>query len=619
MNHSFFYILIIVLQLFSYINAVPGYDVPFISAAPAGRGNTCTAVAHNSDSLNFNPAGIGLIYFREFSLLYNNSFNTGINNGYIYYAAPFLNYFNIGTGYAFNYFNDNELSYQVHKIVLGAARELFIPGLYIGGVMNTAITRAEYDNKQKYADTGFRLNLGIIYNRFDVFSARKINKILSPLSLGFYCTDLFNTYSVAPDAFGKKYTLQYNFGISYKFFNTILFETDLSRRSCNLGVQFNINRSLLKKIFNKNEIKFSKGPFSRVLALRSGIILPKQPYGTQTRITFGLGAYIFKFDLNYAFIYTRDLKTDHRFSLSYKFGFEEAFIKSTKCEVNNLFSSLAQGYNKKPVGYIELKNNLDKSLALEVGLYIKELMDAPTFKKFSIRPQSSQSIPLYAVFNDRIKKMENDKPLQAQIIYSYSYKKRVIKRKLLRSLLVYEKNAMTWDEPMQIAAFVTPKNKQVKAFARKAVNLNKNNISSFLPESLEKAMQIYNALQVYGINYVHDPNSAFSKEKENLIDSIQYPVETLQLKTGDCDDTSVLFCSLLESIAIPTAVIDIPGHIFMMFNTGVAAANAELVSADPGDYIIKEGQVWIAVETTLINKGFFRSWQEGMKEFNKWR
>jgi transglutaminase-like putative cysteine protease len=34
-------------------------------------------------------------------------------------------------------------------------------------------------------------------------------------------------------------------------------------------------------------------------------------------------------------------------------------------------------------------------------------------------------------------------------------------------------------------------------------------------------------------------------------------------RAGDCDDLSILYCSLLEAIGIRTAFVTIPGHIFM--------------------------------------------------------
>jgi hypothetical protein len=57
----------------------------------------------------------------------------------------------------------------------------------------------------------------------------------------------------------------------------------------------------------------------------------------------------------------------------------------------------------------------------------------------------------------------------------------------------------------------------------------------------------------------------------------------------------------------------------MMFNADVTPANASAISSNPDDYIIKDGKVWVAVETTMFQNGFFKAWKEGMLEYNKWK
>ena len=37
---------------------------------------------------------------------------------------------------------------------------------------------------------------------------------------------------------------------------------------------------------------------------------------------------------------------------------------------------------------------------------------------------------------------------------------------------------------------------------------------------------------------------------------------------GDCDDSTALYCSLLESVGIKTALIQLPNHVLMAFDLG---------------------------------------------------
>jgi transglutaminase-like putative cysteine protease len=50
-------------------------------------------------------------------------------------------------------------------------------------------------------------------------------------------------------------------------------------------------------------------------------------------------------------------------------------------------------------------------------------------------------------------------------------------------------------------------------------------------------------------------------EEAGIPDSLNYPYQTLFYRGGDCDDLSILFCSLMESLGVASAFITVPGHI----------------------------------------------------------
>lgn len=86
------------------------------------------------------------------------------------------------------------------------------------------------------------------------------------------------------------------------------------------------------------------------------------------------------------------------------------------------------------------------------------------------------------------------------------------------------------------------------------------------------------------IRYVRDPH--------NGPEMVQTPPRTLQIRTGDCDDKSVLLASLLASIGLPTR------FTALGFNDG------------PLSHVLAEvrlGTSWIPLETILdgIEPGWF--------------
>jgi hypothetical protein len=117
--------------------------------------------------------------------------------------------------------------------------------------------------------------------------------------------------------------------------------------------------------------------------------------------------------------------------------------------------------------------------------------------------------------------------------------------------------------------------------------------------------------------YASDPRAS--------ADYVQYPRETLDLKGGDCDDLSVLFSSLLESIGIQTALIDYKpdagiGHVSLMFNTGLSPNEARLITNNDRKFFVRkndkgEDRVWIIVETTSLTN-FDTAWDLGSQKFD---
>jgi tetratricopeptide (TPR) repeat protein len=112
-----------------------------------------------------------------------------------------------------------------------------------------------------------------------------------------------------------------------------------------------------------------------------------------------------------------------------------------------------------------------------------------------------------------------------------------------------------------------------------------------------------------------DPSNPYQERSQDIetVDFLQYPRETLKRKSGDCDDLVILYASALESLGIRTMVIDIPGHMFMMFEIG----SVEDLGKDTLNklFVIHEGSVWIPIEATLVGKTFMKAWEEGSKKY----
>jgi tetratricopeptide (TPR) repeat protein len=181
-------------------------------------------------------------------------------------------------------------------------------------------------------------------------------------------------------------------------------------------------------------------------------------------------------------------------------------------------------------------------------------------------------------------------------------------------MTIYGKNAIVWGNAQMIGSFVTPKDDTLRDYVRQVVN-------SYLPEAgplnqkLVSAMAYFSSLTASGTNYIIDPNTPFTELRDDQIDYVQFPRETLHLKSGDCDDLSVLISAGLENLGIRTAFLEIPGHLFLMFDTGLGVDEADLISQDSSLLAIKDGNVWIPLEATMVNTNFNEAWAEGARKY----
>jgi tetratricopeptide (TPR) repeat protein len=101
------------------------------------------------------------------------------------------------------------------------------------------------------------------------------------------------------------------------------------------------------------------------------------------------------------------------------------------------------------------------------------------------------------------------------------------------------------------------------------------------------------------------------------VDFLQFPAQTLQLKTGDCDDLSILWSALLEASSIDSAFITVPGHILVALALEMTPDDAKKSGLAQEDLIYTKGKVWVPVEVTSIKDGFLKAWQAGGKEWRE--
>jgi tetratricopeptide (TPR) repeat protein len=290
--------------------------------------------------------------------------------------------------------------------------------------------------------------------------------------------------------------------------------------------------------------------------------------------------------------------------------------------LNDVFPVFYKYYEDHPVGSIEVRNSGKVPLEhVKVTVFVREYMDNPFLCKEIpfITGGGTQTVDLYALFNDKVLGITENTKLQIAISVGSSVAGETYGNEVVQSLRVYDRNAMTWDDDRHAAAFVSMKDPSVLRFAKNVSSYVKDRAPKIINKNLLTALAFFEALRLYGLSYTVDPTTPFTQfsTQKGAVDFLQFPNQTLDYKAGDCDDLSILYSALLESVGIRSAFITVPGHIYVAVSLDVTPADAQKQFASFQDLIVQGDGVWLPVEITALSSDFLSAWQAGIKEWKE--
>jgi hypothetical protein len=290
-------------------------------------------------------------------------------------------------------------------------------------------------------------------------------------------------------------------------------------------------------------------------------------------------------------------------------------VQSETMDQRRIFPVSFAWYEDNPVTSLRLINSEPNAVTdVTLSFFMDRYMSQPA--QFAVLPRlasgETAEVPVTALFNEVMLSLTENVNAYGQIQVQYrslGAKKETV---MQVQMPIYHRNAMSWDDNRRAASFVSPRDSSARLFARYVASAVDQAADSSLPRNVRYAAALFEALRLYGINYIIDPASSFIELSENAsaLDSLNYPYQTLFYRGGDCDDLSILFSSLLEVLNIETAFITIPGHIYMAFDSG-----DEDWLAGSADIIVLNERRWIPVEITVPDGGFTRAWRTGAREW----
>lgn len=550
-------------------------------------GGAFSAVADDATATYWNPAGLPWIGHQEITAVHANLYGSGLGDDFASFVLPLTRSQAAAVDWHQLGFDDSELGFGETKIGLAYARK--IGALFSAGASVRYLNRhTDLDGSTVRRGSGAGLDLGVLV------------RPIESLRIAGVAQDVFNTKISYSDGDGTvaAYPRTTKVGAAFtpRPWGTIAVDLD-------------------DRLHGGAEYR----PIE-ALALRAGFQTDAGgPEGAT--YTFGAGVRwnIFRFD--YALVDHPVLGSTSHFGLSLGFNFNPAQIQIEKVETKDIFSSLYRTYAHEPFGTVWVRNLENTPVSARLRVFVPDLMGTPSEQEIVLRPRATQDLPLTAVFSDRIVNREGDRPVQVQVSATYQSLHLPRTEKASARCVAYGSGAIDWSQGVaQAAAFVTTRDPAVESLARGAVLALDPKSATSGHRNLDFAAAIFDAAAVVGVAYVPDPNNPYAtiSGTSKAVDTILYPSQTLSIRTGDCDDTTVLLAALFGNVGIRTMFVDVPGHIFLLVDTGVHERNRFALGLEEGRYVIEDDEVWIPLETTALSKGFVEAWRIGAESYQAW-
>lgn len=316
--------------------------------------------------------------------------------------------------------------------------------------------------------------------------------------------------------------------------------------------------------------------------------------------------------INNRFSYDKILLTVN-FKLNTKI---EQKVKFIDVKINkNIYPALGENYINIPFATAKVVNLTDKKLSVKPAVVIQGINDEKIQSPvISIFPQDTSDIDFYTIIPDSY---SNVKPEISFANFYLFVDSDEPNDEFQNAILINGINA--WDGNVRnLKYFIQRDQNFALNFSKKVISENKSTLDTVINalSDFYKAKIIYNSFSKH-LTYTADPRAS--------AEYVQFPRETIELKGGDCDDLSVCYSALLESIGIETALIDYKSdnsvrHVSVMFNTRLSPQSAYLITENDTKYFIRKNEtgideLWIPVETTELSN-FENSWSIGAEKFH---
>ncbi|MCR4899320.1 MAG: hypothetical protein K5907_00705 [Treponema sp.] len=283
-------------------------------------------------------------------------------------------------------------------------------------------------------------------------------------------------------------------------------------------------------------------------------------------------------------------------------------------DVYPVYSSV---YGYEPFGTIIVRNNDGAELRnVRVSFRANKYTTAAKLcgSVSRINRHKTEEFPLYADFSTEILQFTENGKISGEVVIEYEFlgKKMTVVEPVIVS--VNNRNAFVWSDNAGLSAFISPDGQEIAMFAKEVAGITRNNIYTGMNANLQYAAGMVEALRLVGVTYSGDTITPYASYHQDFeMDSIQYPLQTLQYLSGDYDDLGILLCACLQTVNVPTGYMPINDDFIVLVKLGIGANQALSNFASTDGLVIDEENdvVYLALSMANLEKGFTASYKAG--------
>ncbi|MEN8191703.1 MAG: hypothetical protein ABFS12_02730 [Bacteroidota bacterium] len=284
--------------------------------------------------------------------------------------------------------------------------------------------------------------------------------------------------------------------------------------------------------------------------------------------------------------------------------------------INAIFPTFAEEYLTEPIAIGKVVNISDKSISVKPSSFIQaandEIVYSPTI---TIPPGDTTDVQFFTIISES--KSDYNKREISQVDFYLSTIYEEFDDNLQKPILVNDKNS--WDGRV----------KNLRYFVKHDI-LESNHYSKNILRENYQALQDtpqpvrdFNRIKILFDNFVS--KMQYVSDPRASVEYVQFPTQTMEVKGGDCDDLSVAFSSILESIGIQTAFVDYISedgisHVNLIINTKLEPEESNLITKNDKKFFLRKNnsekdEIWIPIETTSLTD-FNTAWEIGAEKFH---